>query len=400
MNPNPMKDKTAIAGIGRSRYHRDRDSTDTVGAAALRACQDAIRDAGLRPDAIDGVCGYMVNSHYIELGLGLDNVSWFANPEVVIGNQILAARNAIAAGAATTVLVYHVVNRLPWASKSASEDPFRHRSAHYEPRSDYRTFYGTGHVDFEPFGITGPTPYAPWANRYLHEYKVDRDKLGLVAINAHTNAMRNPEAAMRQPLTMADYLAARMIREPLTIFDMDMIVDGADAFIVTTTEHAADLRHKPVLIHEGTMGRARNATDIGMVDFESTSQQVVVRRLREGSDIALTSADVVFPYDGFSIIALLWLESLGYCARGEAGDFLAERWDDQQQCVMIDGHARVNPHGGSLTEGATQGAGHLREAVRQLRGDAGSRQIPDARTALVVPGGLLYNAQGFVLRTA
>jgi acetyl-CoA acetyltransferase len=395
---NPAKDRVAIAGIGRSNYHRRLDGTDTVGALTLRACQEAIRDAGLSKDDIDGVCGSMVNSQFVEVGLGLKEVTWFANPELVIGNQLVAAHNAIWSGAATTVVVYHTVYRLPFQSSSAARDPLRVRSASLEARSDYRGFYGTGHVDFEPFGISGPTTYAPWASRYIHEYGLKREQLGLVALNAHTNALRNPEAALHTPLTMEEYLQARMVRDPLTIHDMDVVVDGADAYVLTTAERAADLRQPPVLIHHATLGRAGDSTDIGNVDFEHTGQQVVARRLREGADFEATSADVIFPYDGFSIIFLLWLESLGFCGRGEAGAYLEDHWDAHESRFSVNGHARLNPHGGSLTEGATQGAGHIREAVKQLRGQADERQIPDARTALVASGGMLYNAQGFLLR--
>ena len=101
---------------------------------------------------------------------------------------------------------------------------------------------------------------------------------------------------------------------------------------------------------------------------------------------------------GFSIMALSWVEAVGYCQPGEAGPFLAKHWSAGENRVLIDGRVPINTHGGSLSEGATQGAGHFREAVTQLRGDAGERQVPGAATALVTPGGFLWNATGFVLR--
>jgi acetyl-CoA acetyltransferase len=108
--------------------------------------------------------------------------------------------------------------------------------------------------------------------------------------------------------------------------------------------------------------------------------------------------DVVLPYDGFTIIALCWLENLGYCKPGEAGPFLESHWDESQGRVLIDGRIPLNPHGGSLSEGATQGAGHVREAVVQLRGQAGVRQVPGAAAALVALGGFFFNAAALVLR--
>lgn len=397
---NPAKDKVAIVGAGRSAYHRNLDSKDTPGATALRACMAAIEDAGISPSDVDGVCGSMVNSQYVQESLGLGEISWFANPELVFGNQLIAAINAVYSGAATTVLVYHTTHIFPFQSQRAATDPLRQRAAGLEGRSSYGGFYGTGHLDSEPYGMSGATPYAAWASRYLYQYGVTRDDLALVAINAHTNALANPQATKRMPLTLEQYRNQPMVREPLGIYDMDMVVDGADAFIVTTAERAIDLRGKPVLIHAGTLGRAAHSTDIGTLDLGTTGQHVVARRLRESSDIDITSTDLVYLYDGFSIIVLFWLESLGFCERGQAAQFLAAHWDAERQCVRLAKGVPLNSHGGSLTEGATQGAGHVMEAVRQLRGQAESRQVPHAKSALVTPGGILYNSQGFVFRTA
>ena len=127
-------------------------------------------------------------------------------------------------------------------------------------------------------------------------------------------------------------------------------------------------------------------------------QRVVVDALRAKSDFWIDGADLYFPYDGFSFITLSWLEAVGYCGRGEAGAFLAANRDPTTGRVMIHGRVPMNPHGGALSEGGTQGSGHLREAVHQLQGRAGERQVPDARTAIVTAGGFFFNAQGVTLR--
>jgi acetyl-CoA acetyltransferase len=397
---NPAMDKVAFAGVGRSRYSRNLESTDTPGTTTLRACMEAIQDAGISPAEVDGVCGSMVNSQFIQEGLGLGEVTWYANPELVIGNQLIAAINAICSGAASIVLVYHTTHTLPFQSNKAGADPFRRRAAKLDGRSSYGGFYGTGYLESEPFGMSGPTPYAAWASRYFHEYGVGRDELANVVINAHTNGLLNPQAMKRMLITLAQYRNQKMVREPLGIYDMDIVVDGADAFILTTAARAADMRKKPVLIHAGTLGRAAKSTDIGTLNLETTGQTVVARRLKESSNIDVTSTDLLYLYDGFSIIVLFWLESMGFCGRGEAGPFLGEHWDSKKQRIMIHNRVPLNSHGGSLVEGATQGAGHVREAVRQLRGEADERQVAAADTALVMIGGILYNSQGFVLRAA
>ena len=111
----------------------------------------------------------------------------------------------------------------------------------------------------------------------------------------------------------------------------------------------------------------------------------------ERSDIKRNDIDLLLPYDGFSIITLAWLENAGYCRPGEAGQFVEANWDSASETIRINGRVAVNTHGGALSEGRTQGAGHVFEAVTQLRGDAGDRQEPDVAAALATAGGLFFN---------
>ena len=311
-------------------------------------------------------------------------------------NHLVAAVNAVHSGAADTVLVYHAAYRAGF-SRSAGSDPFRRRALF--GTGDGRNMTGEGQTDGEPWGMFGSTGYAAWAARYLADFGASREDFGLIAVNDRSNAGRNDNAVMRTPLTMDDYLAARMIREPLCLLDMDVPIDGADAFVVTTTERARDLPQQPVLIHAASMGLAAHPEEHLTTSWEQTGQAVVAADLAAKSDYSATEADVFFPYDGFTIVALRCFESYGFCGPGEAGDFLRSHWDKDAARVLIDGRVPVNPHGGSLSEGGTQGAGHVREAVLQLRGNAGRRQVPDAKLAWLTPGGFFFNAQGLVLRT-
>jgi acetyl-CoA acetyltransferase len=232
----------------------------------------------------------------------------------------------------------------------------------------------------------------------MHDYGVPKERFGLVAINDRSNAARNPAAAMREPMTMDDYLAARMIRWPLCLLDMDLPVDGADAFVVTTTERARDMALPAVLVNGVTLGMIDKHQEDQTPSLDRHGQHVVVDALRGKTDFWIDDVDVYFPYDGFTIITLNWFENVGYCGRGEAGDFLASNWDEAGQRILINGRTPVNPHGGSLSEGGTQASGHLREAVHQLQGLAGERQVAGARTALITAGGFFFNAQGMSLR--
>jgi len=179
---------------------------------------------------------------------------------------------------------------------------------------------------------------------------------------------------------------------------MDIPVDGGDAFVLTTAERAADRPHSPVLLHAACAGIVASPDEDQIPGLHHHGQHVVVDFLRSRSDVWIDDIDVYFPYDGFTIITLGWIENSGWCGPGDAGAFLADHWDATAGRIVINGRVPVNTHGGALSEGGTQGSGHVREAVVQLRGDAAGRQVPDARSALVTPGGFFFNSQGIVLR--
>lgn len=392
---NPAKDQVAIVGVGLSPYSRDRDGV-TPGSLVLEACIGALRDVGLGAADVDGICGSMVAAQYVQAALGIAEVTWFANPPGVIGNQVVAAVAAVAAGMCDTALVYHHAYRLPWSSRAAAKDPMRRRAT--LGVADGRSGWGSGHVETGPTSLGGAVAYAAWAMRYLHDYGYGREHLGRIAINSRSNAANNPNAVFRDPLSMQDYLAGRMIRDPLCVYDMDVPVDGADAFVITTTERARDLGTKPVLVHAATLGHTDYGSEDQLRDLNHAGQVVVAAKLWAKSDLTLPDMDLFYPYEGFSNIALTWFENVGYCKRGEGGDFVTQHWDDAQQRILINGRIPVNSNGGSLSEGGTQGAAHLREAVTQLRGDAGPRQVENPRAALVTPGGYYFNSQGMILR--
>ena len=316
--------------------------------------------------------------------LGLPQVTHMSRPTPVIMNAIVDAMAAVFSGLCDTVLVVSPMLRLPWNSRSAAEDPFRNRVATRTPTI--------------PESIDMAAAYAAWAGRYLHETGASREVLGRIAVNSRTNAARNPLAAMQQPMTLEDHANARMIREPLGMLDMDLPVDGADAFVLTTAERAAALPHPPVLIHAATLGVIDRNDEDQLPSLRRHGQHVVVETLRAKSDFWIDEVDLFYPYEGFTNIAVGWVENCGWCEFGEAERYLAECWLPDENRLLLDGRVPVNTHGGSLSEGGTRGTGHIREAVTQLRGDAGERQVDGARTALVTPGGFFFNSQGAVLR--
>jgi acetyl-CoA acetyltransferase len=379
---NPAKDKVAIASATTTGFvaHNTERSPASL---ALEACVAALRDCGLTAGDVDGICGSIPSAPEVQSALGIPEVTWFANPTIPFVNQLVAAMSAVYTGLCDVVLGYHTAYRLPWNTASSLKDPFRRPEGGSPP---------------PPELLAGSAGYTAWASRYIHEFGTKREHFGLIAINDRTNAAPNPAAALREPMTMDDYLAARMIRWPLCLYDMDVPVDGADAFVITTTDRARDLPHPPVLVNAATLGMVDKNVEDQQVSLRHHGQHVVIEALKAKSDFWIDDVDVYFPYDGFTIITLNWIENAGWCKPGEAGPFLEDNWNEDQRRVLINGRIPVNPHGGALSEGGTQGSGHLREAVHQLQGRAGDRQVPGARTAIVTAGGFFFNAQGVTLR--
>ncbi len=391
MARNPIKDRIAIVGVGSTGFTRDASGRSRASLVA-EACTKAVGDAGLTKSDIDGICGTVPNAATVSSMLGIPEVTFYVNQPPPVVFSIIDAMNAVFSGMADTVLVYHAVYRSPAVSRAAAADPFR-RNLGFAGEPGPRAWR------HDPESLNGAVGYPSWASRYFAEYGAQRETLGYVAVNNRTGALDNPLAAMRTPLTMDDYLSARMIRWPLSVLDMDVPVDGADAFVITTVERAKDLAKKPVLIHAATSGLTDHPREDQMDGLHRNGQHVVVKELREKSDIWIPDVDVYFPYDGFSILTVSWIENLGWCKPGEAGAFLEDNWDKEAGRVLINGRIPMNPHGGALSEGGTQGSGHVREAVFQLRGEAGPRQVPGAKSAMLTPGGFFFNAQGLILRS-
>lgn len=390
MARNPIKDKVAIVGVASTGFKRDGEGRSRNSLAA-EASVNAIRDAGLTGADIDGVVGTSHSAAWMASALGLPAVTHYTSQPMPLVFGIEDAMNAVFSGSADCVLIYHALYRTPAISRSAYADPFRRNLG-----------FGGGPPSvpqrFDPENIFGAPGYTAWASRYEHDYGRLREGLGRIAVNMRTGATQNPLAAMREPLTLDDYMKARMIREPLCLLDMDVPVDGADAFVLTTAERSRDLPNKPVYIHAATTGLTTPCEEDQIAGLHHHGQHVVLEELRAKSDIWIPDIDVYFPYDGFSFITLSWIENTGWCKPGEGIDFIKEHWDAEKNRLLINGKIPLNPHGGGLSEGGTQGSGHIREAVVQLRGDAGERQVPGARTAFLTPGGFFFNAQGLVLR--
>ncbi|EUA58466.1 putative diterpenoid dioxygenase [Mycobacterium intracellulare 1956] len=235
-----------------------------------------------------------------------------------------------------------------------------------------------------PFGAMSA---ANWigvnASHYFWRYGGDRaSTLAPIALTARANASRNPAAIYRDPLTLDEYLSARMISSPFGLYDCDVPCDGAIAVIVSAIDTAVD-RPKPAVLVDavGTQVLDRISWDQDTLTHEP---QVFgpAKHLWTRTSLRPDDVDVAELYDGFTFNAVSWLEALGFCGVGEAADFL-----DGGTTIALDGKLPLNTHGGQLSAGRTHGFGFLAEAIAQLRGEAAGRQVANAQVAVVTTGG-------------
>jgi acetyl-CoA acetyltransferase len=375
-----FEERAAISGIGMSRIAR-RQMVPPL-SLTVQACQKAIADAGLTIDDIDGLSTYPGGGAFgafseggvtaLESALGL-RPTWHNGGVETFGpgGSVIAAAMAVATGLARHVLCFRTL----W------------EATHSELAKQGKTLPmgGSRTESWQmPFGaISAAHTLAINAQRHFHRYGTTRETLGWIALNQRANAALNPTAIYRDPMTMDDYLSARMITTPFGLYDCDVPCDGAVAVIVSAVDAARDLANQPILLEAvGTQIIERIDWDQSTLTHEP---QVLGQAAHLWSRTSLRpeDVDVAELYDGFTFNCLSWIEALGFCGIGEAKDFL-----DGGVNISRDGLLPLNTHGGQLSHGRTHGMGLIHEAVVQLRGEAGERQVTGARVAIASSGGL------------
>lgn len=361
------RDATAIVGVGSTSFaalYRDLDperSSFALGASAFAA---ALADSGLEKSAIDGVlvCRIPDYARMCEI-LGI-RYPRFVNVMEASGRMasltVQYASLAIQAGLADTVACIYGNN-----GKSAG--------ARYGGESGGVSDTG---ISDSAFGMTSPgAAVAHMFRRHQHLYGTPVETLGHLAINNRLNAALNPNAVMQAPITMDDYLNSRFIAEPLRMLDYCLINDGGVCLIVTSAERARDLPKPPVYIHSSAVaGDFDHQYAVDDCFYEAL--QMIGRDLFARSDIQRDDIDMAQVYDNFTPTILYTLEGLGFCGRGESGAWVTP------ERIARDGPLPLNTGGGHTSESYMQGWGLLAEAVRQLRGECGDRQVADAAAGL------------------
>jgi acetyl-CoA acetyltransferase/uncharacterized OB-fold protein len=374
-----FEELSAITGIGASRLGR-RLMVPPL-SLTIEACEAAVADAGLTFDDVDGLSTYPGldiagmgegGVAALEGALGL-KPTWINGGMDTFGpgGSVIAAMMAVATGMARHVLCFRTLWEATFGQLM--------KEGKMSPPGGART------TSWQmPFGATSAAhTLALNAQRHFDRYGTTRETLGWIALNQRANAALNPTAIYRDPMTMDDYLNARMITTPFGLYDCDVPCDGAIAVIVSAVDVARDLPKTPVLFE------AVGTQIIERTDWDQTTMthepQVLgqAAHLWTRTSLRPSDVDVAELYDGFSFNCLSWLEALGFCGIGEAKDFL-----DGGRNIARDGVIPLNTHGGQLSHGRTHGMGLIHEAVTQLRGEAGQRQVAGAGVAVVSSGGL------------
>lgn len=373
-----MKNKVAIVGVGESEIGRVPHMTG-LGLNA-QAAKRAIEDAGLKPSDIDGLLtAYSLTEPYFMLGSVMCEylgIKPHYNASLVVGGctpaiMLKHATEAIISGQAEVVLVCAGENRATGATRD----------------STLSTLLTVGHPYFEqPYGGSIPAYYGMIAQRHMHVYGTTREQLAAVAVNSREHALLHPNAHMKKAITLEDVLGAKPIADPLGMLDCCLISDAGGAFIVTSAERAKDLKSKPVYLrgigefhtHEHIMC-APSLTEFGAAESSRLAYNM--------AGLGPKDMDFAELYDCFSVVPLIEAEELGLVEPGEGGSFFAEGH------ARIGGKLPINTHGGMMSHAHAGAAGGLLcivEAVRQLRGGLGPRQVEGANAAVVHnEGGIL-----------
>jgi len=351
---------TAIVGVGATRQGKHPGlSAEEIGIDALRM---ALEEAGLKKSDLDGLItckttqGLGADTDYGPL-IGIDPAFSASLDYGSCNFSLHLAAMAIASGMASTVaLIYGCNQRSNQASFAGG----------YTEAADFTHPYGYLHV---------AAPFAMAFQRHRHLYGTTEEQLGHVSVAQREWARLNPLAIHRDPLTIADYLASPYLIEPFRRPDFTTVSDGGAALIVTSAERARDLPKKPVSVLGMAQQGAWRASDLEG-NVERAWLRDVASRVYGAAGMSPRDIDCLYVQDPFSFYVIDMLEKFGFCRPGEGGPFIASG------ATRPGGKLPVNTNGGQLSESYMWGWLHLCEAVRQLRGECGERQVNGARTAL------------------
>ncbi|MFE7357600.1 lipid-transfer protein [Streptomyces sp. NPDC057543] len=370
--------KAAVVGIGATEFSKDSGRSELK--LAVEAVRAALDDAGLTPADVDGLVTFTMDTSpeiTVAQAAGIGELSFFSRIHYGGGAAcatVQQAAMAVASGVADVVVCYRAFNE-------RSGRRFGSGVQQREPTAE-----GTALGWNLPFGLLTPASWvAMAAQRYLHTYNLTPEAFGHVAVTDRRHAARNPAAYFYgKPITLADHAASRWIVEPLRLLDCCQETDGGQAIVVTSAERARDLPRPPAVIVAAAQGAGRaqeQMTSFYRDDLTGLPEtRVVARQLWRSSGLSPADIDVGILYDHFTPFVLMQLEEFGFCAPGEAADFVAAD------------ALPLNTHGGQLGEAYLHGMNGIAEAVRQIRGSSVNQLSGAARTLVTAGTGVPTSA--------
>jgi acetyl-CoA acetyltransferase len=371
MNQRYPEKNCAITGIGQSEVSRG--PSKTALELTIDAAMEAIADAGLRRQDIDGLAtwpgGTDVATGFSPIGVpALQDalrlkLGWYCGAAETPGQYgaVFDAIGAITAGYCRHVLIFRTVYEGTARKASFANSLLRGGARAQGMFSWFASYYN----------YAAAMQQALYFNRYVHESGIKPEQVAQIAINQRRNASLNPKAIYRTPITLDDYFAAPIIATPLCIFDCDLPCDGATAIIVSRMDAARELRNRPVRIEAvGTNMHYRNSWT-QLEALATQAQPAVAEMMWSRTDLKPADVDLAQLYDGFSFHTINWLENFGFCKRFEAGDFI-----DGGHRIALEGELPINTGGGALSAGRLHAYGAVHEGCTQLWGRAGDRQVP------------------------
>ncbi|MFS0574299.1 lipid-transfer protein [Sporosarcina sp. 179-K 3D1 HS] len=383
-----VREKTAIVGIGATEFSQNCGRSEL--RMALEAILDAVEDAGIKVEDIDGMVNYTLDTaDQIEVvrSLGIPNLSFFNKVPYGGGascGTIAQAVAAIEAGLATTVVCYRSIRDASGPVTYGDFEPTRVAGD---------TYMGMYH----PYGLLTPVAWvAMFAQRYIHKYGVKDGQFAPVSLVNRENANRNPNAIFHnRTLSLEEYNNSPINVAPLRRHDCCLSTDGAVAIIVTTADRARHLKQKPAYISGVAQGMSTNGEVMTSYTREDIATLPEVeeygKKLFEMARITPKDINVAQFYDAFSPLVPLQLEALGFVGRGEGVDYI-----EGGHRIRRDGELPINTSGGLMSEGYIHGMNLIAEGVRQVRGTS-TTQIDDVEYSLVT-GGLGVPSSGLILR--
>lgn len=372
--------RAVITGLGQSEIGRRLPKS--AYQLTLDAVLGAIADAGLAPHEIDGLATYPGNAvplnpgfngpdlYEVQDGLGL-KLNWHSG--ICQGpaqfTSVAAAAGAVSLGLCRNAVVFRTTTE---ASAQIGRREGLGQATETEGVLSWLLASGA---------VSAANWTAFYLQRHMQEFGTTKEQLGAIAVVERANAALNPHAIFREPLSLETYLASRPISTPLSLLDCDIPVDGSMAVVISAADTVSNRRRCATIESMGTAMRHRPYWE-QWPDLTEMATHDVAAHMWSQTALKPKDVDVVQIYDAFSPFVLFWLEALGFCGRGESGPFV-----QGGQRISLNGELPINTWGGQLSGGRLHGWGFLAEALRQLWGEAGPRQLANPEVAVVAVGG-------------